>query len=248
MMKSNVAPKVPKGVYFTQDTEDAIIEFNNTDCSLKKNEIYSQRIHSAFYRLAEILIHRFKFYNFDYSHEDVKNEVISFMIEKISKFDESRGFKAFSYFSIVAKNYLIAENSKNYKKIKQKESINVIDSSRDIMGEEKRKYFLESTSGFMDDFVKLMDANLHLLFPKPTDNAVAECVVDMFRKRESIDTFNKKIFYFIIKEKTRASAKKITDVVKTIKILYSRLYLEYENEVDITELSFYDIKDILGRK
>ena len=60
--------------------------------------------------MAENIIHTFKFYYFDVSSEDVKHEVVSFLVMNIHKFKEGKG-KAFSYFSIVAKNYLILHNN-----------------------------------------------------------------------------------------------------------------------------------------
>ena len=63
-------------------------------------------------KLAENIIHTFKFYYFDGGPKEVQHEVIAFMLEKLPKFVEGKG-KAFSYFSIVAKNYLIQNNNKN---------------------------------------------------------------------------------------------------------------------------------------
>ena len=56
---------VKQTMYFTQETEDAIVEYNTTDDYIQRNIIYTKKIHPAFYKLAEIMIHRFKFYNFD---------------------------------------------------------------------------------------------------------------------------------------------------------------------------------------
>ena len=77
-MKQKRSPKKPN-VYFTQATEDAIVLYNSLEDNIQKNIIYTQKIHPAFYKLAEIMIHRFKFYNFDVSHEDVKHEFSTFL-------------------------------------------------------------------------------------------------------------------------------------------------------------------------
>ena len=53
------------------------------------------------------------------------------------KFTEGKG-KAFSYFSIVAKNYLILHNNNNYKKMKQTDSEEVTDYKRDPLSEATR--------------------------------------------------------------------------------------------------------------
>ncbi len=92
-------------MYFTQDTENAIIAYNKSDDRLEKNDLYVAEIGYAFDKLAENLIHTFKFYYFDIPLSEVKNEVVSYLIMNIHKFKEGKG-KAFSYFSIVGKNYL----------------------------------------------------------------------------------------------------------------------------------------------
>ena len=102
--------------YFTQDTEDAIVEYNSTTNQGIKNRIYNDRIHYAFFKLTENIIHTFKFYYTDVDDiVDLQNEVISFLISKIHLFDPTKGAKAFSYFGTIAKRYLILYNDKNYK-------------------------------------------------------------------------------------------------------------------------------------
>ena len=84
-MKQKRSPKKPN-IYFTQETENAIVLYNSMEDDIQRNIIYTKKIHPAFYKLAEIMIHRFKFYNFDVGHEDVKHEVVSFLHEKIHKY------------------------------------------------------------------------------------------------------------------------------------------------------------------
>jgi len=45
--------KNSKKNYFTQDTEDAIIEYNNTQDYNQKSRIYGSRIHNAFFKLTQ---------------------------------------------------------------------------------------------------------------------------------------------------------------------------------------------------
>ena len=72
--------KKPKNYYFNQTTENAIIRYNNTDDVNLKNKIYNEHISYAFDKLAENIIHTFKFYYFDVPSEQVKHEVVSFLV------------------------------------------------------------------------------------------------------------------------------------------------------------------------
>ncbi len=49
-------PKEPR-IYFTQDTEDAIIEYLACTDIAERNRIYNDRIKYGFYKLAENIIH-----------------------------------------------------------------------------------------------------------------------------------------------------------------------------------------------
>ena len=66
-----------KRQYFTEDTELAIIEYLASEDQVLRNKIYNERIHHSFYKLAENLIHTFKFYYTEVEDlEDLKHEVI----------------------------------------------------------------------------------------------------------------------------------------------------------------------------
>ena len=104
--------KKKEKMYFTIDTEKAIIEYNKTEDTKLRNRIYEESIKYPFEKLAENILNTFKFSYFDVSKDDVQMEVVSTLIEKIHMFKEGKG-KAFSYFSIVAKNHLILKNNGN---------------------------------------------------------------------------------------------------------------------------------------
>jgi hypothetical protein len=238
--------KKKQNVYFTKDTENAIVEYNECDDPIIRNIIYTSKIHPAFHKLAEIMIHRFKFYNFDVSHEDVKHEVVTFLHEKIGKYDRSTGFKAFSYFSIVAKNYLIAENNKNYYQFKAKDDILAIDTERNVVNEQVRSEYTEDQRDFIDMFVELIDKNLSTVFQKQRDIQIADSVLYLFRTRETIENYNKKAIYILIRERTGVKSQYITSVISRIKEIYIRLYKEYSDGVDITKLSWYELQEIIN--
>ena len=104
--------KPTKKLYFSYINEKAIVAYNLETDQLKRDKIYREYINYPFNKLVENIIHTFKFYYFDVPYQDVKAEVVAFLNEKIHKFTEGKG-KAFSYFSIIAKNYLIIANNAN---------------------------------------------------------------------------------------------------------------------------------------
>ena len=202
--------------YFTQTTENAIIRHNKETRPHMRERIYNEHIRTAFEKLAENIIHTFKFYYFDVPSEDVKHEVVSFLYMNMHKFTEGKG-KAFSYFSIVAKNYLILHNNNNYKKMKQTDSEEVTDYKRDPITEASRDDMLTAKKEYLDLFIQYWENNLTTVFKRKQDMDVANSVLYLMEHRENIDNFNKKALYIMIREMTNSNTQHITRVVNVMK-------------------------------
>jgi hypothetical protein len=237
--------KQKQNIYFTQDTEDAIVEYINSTDDVHRNVLYSKKIHPAFYKLAEIMIHRFKFYNFDVPHEDIKHEVISFLHEKIHKYKSENG-KAFSYFSIVAKHYLIAENNKNYYHFKRSHGVELIDLERNVANEQYKMESIEEKKDFIDMFTIVMEKYLTDIFLKQRDLQVADTVLYLFKSRENIENYNKKAIYILVRERTGVNSQYITNVINRIKKIYNKLYSKYKDAVNIEVLTLDEFKNIIN--
>lgn len=214
--------------YFTKETEDAILVYNQLEDPIERNRLYDAKIKYPFDKLVENIIHTFKFYHFDVPYEDVKHEVVAFLNEKIHKYTDPSKGKAFSYFSIIAKNYLIINNNLNYDKFKNKEQPEAIDDARNVINEVLREEEVQEKSEFMDLFVNYMDENLANIFKKPADMLVADSVLELFRNRQNIENFNKKALYILIRDRTGVKTQYITRVVNILKMAYVEMYQNYK--------------------
>ena len=220
--------KRTKKQYFTSDTDAAIKEYLATSNQEKRNTIFKTRIHYAFYKLAENLIHTFKFYYTEVDDlEDLKHEVICFLLEKLDYFKPDKGSKAFSYFSIVGKNYLILYNNNNYKKKKQKVDLPAVDEDPITQYTHDREQIKKEYKDFIDLFCDYWDKHLFTVFKKPADRRVADAVVLLFKRRENLEIFNKKALYIYIREMTNVETPVITKVTKILKKHYKILWGEY---------------------
>ena len=84
--------------YFTQDTENAIVRYNNEPDSKVRSSIYQDEIHFPFFKLTQNIIHTFKFYHTEVENlEHLQHEIITFLLSKMHLFDPTRGAKAYSY-------------------------------------------------------------------------------------------------------------------------------------------------------
>ena len=223
-----------KNVYFTEDTEAAILAYRTALTYDEKNRIYNEKIHNAFYKLAENIIHTFKFYYTDVDNiEDLKYEVISFLLQKINLYDQSKG-KAYSYFGTIVKRYLILYNQKNYKKILSKTDF------QEIHNEEKtisKLIELPESSDIdrlqvLEMFIKEVEDNLFDMFDKSEDLRTADAILEIFKKRDNIDIFNKKAIFIYVKEITDVQSITITRVIKKLKSVYKRILEYYIKNID----------------
>ena len=229
--------KKTSNVYFTKDTEDAIVAYNNSKDSEFRNKIFSERIYFPLYKLAENIIHTFKFYYTDVDDlEDLKLEVVSLLVEeKLHMFDPTRGAKAYSYFGTIVKRHLINYNNKNYKRVKQQTSMDVWEGSYDLDTPEvvPNAYNLKQV---FDMYIDTMYEKLDNLFPKEADKQIADAVLTLFRKRNDLDIFKKKALYIYIREMTGTETPYLT---KVINVLKEEFYIIYN---DLYEKGFIDLK------
>ena len=216
-------------IYFGTPAQEAIIEYNNCDDSTVRSKIYEERIKYPFEKLAENVMNTFKFTYFDVPKIDVQTEVVSIMVQKMHMFQEGKG-RAFSYFTIIAKNHLILKNNGNFKRWKQNNLLSQMpltwNPENDFVKEQRDSEFNE----FKNIMLKYWDENLNFVFTKKRDLQIADSILELFRRSEHIENFNKKHLYLLIREMTDCKTHYITKVVNVMKKHQKKLlndYLEY---------------------
>ena len=225
--------------YFTQETEDAIVAYNNSTDMVFRDRIFTEKIYFPFYKLVENIIHTFKFYYTDVDDlEDLKLEVVSLLVEeKMHMFDPTRGAKAYSYFGTIVKRHLINYNNKNYKRLKQLTGVEVYEGSYDLETPEIHPHAI-TLKQVVDLYVDQMYLKLDDLFPKPSDREVADAVLMLFEKRYDLDIFKKKALYIYIREMTGTETPYLTRVINILKEEFYKFY----NKLD--EQGLVDLKKV----
>jgi hypothetical protein len=216
--------------YFTQETENAIVLYNSLSDPILKSKLYEQKIHYAFFKLTQNIIHTFKFYHTEVENlEHLQHEIIIFLLSKIHLFNPENGAKAYSYFGTIVKRWCILYNDKNYKNKTKKTPI------EEVYQDENYSYVLDpesyekdKLSYFIDSYVNFTTSQLFILFPKEQDNKIADAVLELFRKREYIDIFNKKTIYIYIHEMLpNVKTPKITKIANVLYKLFKKNYIFY---------------------
>ena len=215
-------------VYFTDETEHYIVEYNNCTDAQEKSKIFTEHLYYPFYKLSENIIHTFKFYHTDVDRiEDLKLDIITMLIEenKLSKFDPSKGFKAFSYFGTIIKRWLIQYCNNNYKRQLRQLPMT---SYQDVHGECKNIEVSPtlSLSGFIDSWVADVYTKLDDLFPKEMDRKVADAILTVFKTRQDLQVLKKRVLYVYVREITGCETVLLTKVICKLK---DDFYRKYQN-------------------
>lgn len=234
-------PKTPKNkMYFTLDTEEAIIAYNKSESQRERNQLYVDRIKYPFEKIAENVLNTYKFSYFDDGPSDVKREVVSQMISKIHMFQEGKG-KAFSYFTRMALNHLILLNNSNYKRYKQNDLMSAMPESwnpaEDTVALETDSNHIE----FRNVMLEYWDRKLNSVFDKKRDVQIADAILELFRRVDYIENFNKKSLYLLIREMTGHKTHYITKVISIMKTHQDKILEEFLNtgDIEIEEDTFF---------
>jgi hypothetical protein len=223
-----MARKKAKANYFTKETEEYIVKYNNSSDIEYRNKIFTDHIYLPFYKLAENIIHTFKFYYTDVEQiEDLKHEIVSVLTEeKISKFDPTNGAKAYSYFGTIVKRWLINYNNKNYKKLKQIGSFSDMEESYEGSQASLDSDHAITLSQFMDSWIDQCYENLEETFTKESEMKIADAVLTIFKTRNDLEIFKKKALYIYIREMTDCDTPYLTRVINILKEDFKEKYLK----------------------
>jgi len=226
--KKTKRTRKPKAkMYFTSETEDAIIEYNSSDDQSQRNDIYNIKIKYAFDKLVENVFNTFKFCYFETSPLEVQKETVAHLVANIHKFESGKG-KAFSYFSIIAKNYLIFQNNTNYKRFNQHVEISEDNGENTCKLQHEDVHYKEEENR---EFIKLMviywEKNVGKVFTKQRDINIANAVIELFRNSDRIDAFNKKALYLYIREISDCKTQQITKVINRMKNYQNNITKSY---------------------
>ena len=175
----------------------------------------------------------------DYSFNDVKDQVVGFLVLNLHKYSEDKG-KAFSYFSVIAKNYLILNNNNRYKQ--EKRSVYISDMTEDqssltdaMMVDSTTVELQKDAKEFIRLLLEYWDHNLTRIFKKKKDIQIADAILELFRRVEGIENFNKKALYLMVREMTGYKTSNITKVVNKMSVYVKAHMEEFRDRGTITD-------------
>ena len=212
--------KRTKNHYFRKEHQDAIVEYCQTQDPKKRNELYKEFIGPVFDEMVDKIVYTYKYTNLE-NIEHLKDDCKVWLTTILGKFDPEKGAKAFSYFSVVTKNWFThkakKQNQKNKREINYDamiHEIEVIDSLKedDFMKREEDRQFWTTLLKEVECWQKL---NL-----KENEQKVLDAVLTLMNNIEQIEIFNKKAVYLYMREITGLNTKQIVSCLNKMRARY----------------------------
>lgn len=225
----------PLKLYFNSDTQSAIVAFQLSSSKIEKDKIYVNDILPAFQKLVENLINIHKFTGLHDSFEDLKNDCVNFLFETIGKFDAERGTNAFSYFNVVAKNWLIIKTKQ--KALKSKKNVSIDDSSALTLHEQNLidEYYSIPSQDSVIDGQSSIEEVIEMLYEirekVKTENELMciNSIITIFENVDDIDLLNKNAILLYMRELSGFSPKQLTTTMQSIKKYYKKARTDRNN-------------------
>jgi hypothetical protein len=196
-------------MYFTQEHEDAILKFCTSEDHAEKEILYIKWIQPAFNQMVDKIVFSYKFTNLP-NIDELRMECKVWLTTILDKYDPNRGSKAFSYFSVITKNWFIHKVKKNTKRLQREVpyedaelelETNFVDPGDQYYQERISKEFWQKLWGEIESW----DVD----FEKEAERKVYEAVKVILSSVDDIEIFNKKAIYLYLRELTGMNTKQV---------------------------------------
>jgi len=217
-----------KNHYFTKVHQDAIVEYTATKDLKIRTKLYIELIGPALNEMVDKIVYTYKFTNLP-NIDFLKEECKIWLTTILDKFDPEKGSKAFSYFSVITKNWFIHKVKKHSNQTRREILLDEVKNNvdREHIVTYNNYYELRNEKEFWALLHKEI-GGWEIENLKTNERKVLEAIKILFENSEDIEIFNKKAIYLYLREITGLNTKQ---VVNNLNKLRSR-YREFKKEWD----------------
>lgn len=221
--------KKTKKYYFTSKTEEAIVAYCSTTDNTIRTKLYVEEIQPAFNELVDKIVYTYKFTNLQ-NIDFLRDECKIWLTTILGKFNPNQGTKAFSYFSVVTKNWFThkakKQATKNRREINYDLMVREVEATdqrntKDVLDEQEEKQFwltlLKEVEGW--DRLTLKD----------NEKKVLDAVLTLMNSIDQIEIFNKKAIYLYMREITGLNTKQIVSCLNKMRQRYRLFKSKWDN-------------------
>jgi len=206
--------------YFTKDHEQAMIDYVNTSDKIVRTQLYIDYIEPAFNEMVDKIVFTYKFTTLP-NIDNLRQECKIWLITILDKYDPNSGSKAFSYFSVITKNWFIHKVKKTSEQTRREVDFENIMNACEHESLIVHNGYLEQRekNEFWVAFWKEINS-WDTLELKPNERKVVDAIKIILEKPDAIEIFNKKAVYFYIREITGLNTKQVVNNLNRIRSRY----------------------------
>lgn len=229
----NEIKKKTSNIYFSSKHEEAIIKFSLTKDRKEREQLYVTFIEPVFDQMINKIVFTYKF-NLLPNIEDLKMECKGWLTTVLNKFDPSKGSKAFSYFSVIIKNWFIHKVKRNTEKIKKEsyfEDLKKESEEPELLIYNDYDEKLNNEQYYNTLYAELIDWCDDDSI-KQNEKKVLQAVMILLENPDNIDIFNKKAIYLYIREITGLNTKQVASNLTSLKGRYKKFKTNWLEEIE----------------
>ena len=218
-----------KKMYFTQEHEQAIIDYCNSTCNKIRTRLYVKWIRPAFDQMVDKIVYTYKFTSLP-NVDELRDECKVWLTTILEKYDPNKGSKAFSYFSVITKNWFIHQVKKTVKR-NQRE----VDYEKALKEIDPEKIVCYNT--YVED-QETIDFWKNLWFEieswgtndmKENEKKVYDAIRILLDSVEDIEIFNKKAIYLYLREITGMNTKQVVSQLNKFRKRYKLFKTDWDD-------------------
>ena len=206
--------------YFTQVHEDAILEYVATDDIAVRTRLYVNYIGPALNEMVDKIVYTYKFNSLP-NIDSLRDECKIWLVTILDKYDKGKGSKAFSYFSVITKNWFIAQTKKKAKRNRQEVELGELSKDLELKfistnNPYQKKREAEEFFGLLNNEIDSWEhENM-----KESERKVLDAVRILFNNVDDIEIFNKKAIYLYLREITGLNTKQVVSNLNKMRMRY----------------------------
>jgi hypothetical protein len=207
-------------MYFTQEHEEAILKFCISTDHAEKEKLYIDWIQPAFNQMVDKIVFSYKFTNLP-NIDELRMECKVWLTTILDKYDPNRGSKAFSYFSVITKNWFIHKVKKNTKRLQREVPYEnaELELETSFIDPGDRYYQERTAREFWQNLWEEINS-WEVDYEKEGERKVYEAVKIILSSVDDIEIFNKKAIYLYLRELTGMNTKQVVTHLNKMRSRY----------------------------
>ena len=183
----------------------------------------------AFSEMVDKIVFTYKFTTLP-NIDSLRDECKIWLMTILDKFQPDKGHKAFSYFSVITKNWFIH-------KVKKQQRKNQREIVFDKVPKSYEEQYLSTDESWLTDKIQeefwqsfyesMKEWDVEEL--KGNDERVYKAIIVLFESKDDIEIFNKKAIYLYLREITGLNTKQVVNSLNKFRAMYREFKQDWEN-------------------